>query len=226
MDDAAPHRLPPHPAPRIRAGEAEIDLAAREVDTGAAVRRLEPRAAAVLAALMAAGGAVVTRETLLDACWGEDGGSDEALTQAVAQLRRAFADDPRRPRFIGTVPKAGYRWLAPAAPAPRREPAPRVEAEAAAAQPPHPAPRPTPRPAPRPLPWAAVLGGLAVLGAAAGALALARPPAPASAPAQPQLEIETEDVTVRGGERVRTVAYYNGPRDEVRAAMRRNAAKR
>ena len=67
---------------------------------------------------------------------------------------------------------------------------------------------------------------MGVLGAAAGALALAKAPSPPPASAQPRLEIETEDVAVRGGERVRTVAYYNGPRDEVRAAMRRNAARR
>ena len=220
MDDAAPSRLPHHPPGRIRAGEAEIDLAAREIDTGAAVRRLEPRAAAVLAALMAAGGAVVTREALLDACWGEDGGSDEALTQAIAQLRRAFAEDPRRPRFIGTVPKAGYRWLAPhsapdSAPDPARESAP-VFAPV----------RPAPRPQARRLPWAAAFGAVGILGAAAGALALVKAASPPPASVQPRLEIETEDVAVRGGERVRTVAYYNGPRDEVRAAMRRNAAKR
>ncbi len=214
MDDAAPSRLPHHPPGRIRAGEAEIDLAAREIDTGAAVRRLEPRAAAVLAALMAAEGAVVTREALLDACWGEDGGSDEALTQAIAQLRRAFAEDPRRPRYIGTVPKAGYRWLAP------------VSVSAPVVAPVFAPVRPAPRPQALRLPWAAAFGAVGVLGAAAGALALAKAPSPPPASAQPRLEIETEDVAVRGGERVRTVAYYNGPRDEVRAAMRRNAARR
>ena len=214
MDDAAPSRLPHHPPGRIRAGEAEIDLAAREIDTGAAVRRLEPRAAAVLAALMAAEGAVVAREALLDACWGEDGGSDEALTQAIAQLRRAFAEDPRQPRYIGTVPKAGYRWLAP------------VSVSAPVVAPVFVPVRPAPRTRARPLPWAAAFGAVGVLGAAAGALALAKAPSPPPASAQPRLEIETEDVAVRGGERVRTVAYYNGPRDEVRAAMRRNAARR
>lgn len=92
-------------------GGAIIDLATREVATGGGTVRLEPKAAAVLSRLIAANGAVVSRLDLLDGCWGDGSGSDEALTQAVAQLRRAFADDPRAPGYIGTTPRTGYRWL-------------------------------------------------------------------------------------------------------------------
>lgn len=178
-----------------------IDLDAREVRGPDGARRLEPRAAAVLAELMKADGRVVCREALLEACWGGEAGSDEALTQAIAQLRRAFDDDPRRPRFIETVHRTGYRWLAPA------------PAEAA--------PSPPVRvPRAPPWRWAAALSAVAVMGAAAGAAALA------AKPAERRVEVETEDIIVINGERERGVGYYNGPETEVRAAMRKNEGGR
>lgn len=183
----------------VRAEGAAIDLSAREVVRPDGAARLEPRAAAVLAALVEAGGQVVPREVLLDGCWPGGEGSDEALTQAVAQIRRALGDDPRRPRFVGTVHRTGYRWLA-------REPAP---PQAAAATPPV-------RRAPA-WRWAAALSAVALLGAVAGAGVLK-----AAAPLEPRLQVETEDVSAINGETVRTVREYNGTRDEVRAAMAAN----
>lgn len=70
--------------------------------------RLEPRSAAILAQLQAANGAVVTRHELLDRCWEPGGGSDEALTQAVAQVRRAF-EQLQVASPIETLAKRGYR---------------------------------------------------------------------------------------------------------------------
>jgi len=97
----------------IRAGDVLIDLATREVHRRSVVCKLEPQAAAVLAALIAANGQVLDRKGLIDRCWTDDSGSDEALSQTISQLRRALGDDFRRPRFIATVHKTGYRWLAP-----------------------------------------------------------------------------------------------------------------
>ena len=107
----------------LRFGDIVIDLAVREVRAGRRLSRIEPRAAAVLGVLIARAGQVVSREALLDTCWREAAGSDEALTQAVAQLRRALADDPRAPSCIATVSKGGYRWIAQSRQAaPRRWP--------------------------------------------------------------------------------------------------------
>jgi DNA-binding winged helix-turn-helix (wHTH) protein len=97
----------------IHAGDVVIDLAAREVHRRSVVCKLEPQAAAVLAELIAANGEVRDRQTLIDRCWTDDSGSDESLSQAISQLRRALCDDFRKPRFIATVHKTGYRWLAP-----------------------------------------------------------------------------------------------------------------
>ena len=98
--------------PLLRFGDSIIDLAAREIAVGPRRTRIEPRAAAVLSTLIEESGQVVSREALLDGCWPPGEGSDEALTQAIAQLRRALGDDPKAPAYIATVPKAGYRWIA------------------------------------------------------------------------------------------------------------------
>jgi transcriptional activator of cad operon len=143
----------------LRFGDALIDLPAREIRVGGRLTRIEPRAAAVLADLIGRAGAVVQREALLDGCWPPGEGSDEALTQAVAQLRRALGDDPKAPDYIVTVPKAGYRWVA------------QEEPVAGTAPPPPPVYR---------RPWAiaaAAVAGLALVGAGAVlGLRLASPP--------------------------------------------------
>lgn len=103
-------------------GDISIDLESRGVMRAGKAIRLEPKAAAVLRALIAADPEPVSREQLLDLCWEQGRGSDEALTQAIAQIRRALGEDSGAPRFIATVPKVGYRWLAPDG-APVEEPA-------------------------------------------------------------------------------------------------------
>lgn len=67
---------------------------------------------AVLLQLAAQPGRVITRTELLDAVWGATIVQEDALTQAVSQLRRLLDDDPRRPAFIETIPKQGYRLIA------------------------------------------------------------------------------------------------------------------
>lgn len=112
------------------AGDFLVDMDSREVRGSQGIHTLEPRAAAVLSHLLHQEGEVVSRAALIEACWPAGGGSDEALTQTVAQLRRAFGDDPRRPRYIATIYKGGYRWRPQPAPAPTvkampvRDPAP------------------------------------------------------------------------------------------------------
>ena len=58
-------------------------------------------------------GQLITRERFLDDVWRGIPVTDEALSQCVANLRRLLGDDAARPRFIETVPKHGYRFVAP-----------------------------------------------------------------------------------------------------------------
>lgn len=65
-----------------------------------------------LALLVGAPGALVSKERFLEEVWHGVPVTDEALTQCVKALRRALGDDATRPRFIETVPKYGYRFIA------------------------------------------------------------------------------------------------------------------
>lgn len=78
--------------------------------------RLEPKVVDLLVLLSKRDGAVVSRDALFDALWPGTIVGDDALSRTVFKLRRALGDDPKRPRFVETVPKRGYRLLvAPAA---------------------------------------------------------------------------------------------------------------
>ena len=85
---------------------------------GGADVQLEPKMMDVLVCLARSRGDVVSREALIDAVWPEVFISESVLTRAIAGLRRALGDDARRPRFIETIAKRGYRLIGPAAPVP------------------------------------------------------------------------------------------------------------
>ena len=80
----------------------------------------------VLLCLASRAGRPVSREELMRFAWSDVVVGDDALNAAISKLRRLFEDDPRSPRFIETVPKVGYRLIAPverdgeAQPLPRR----------------------------------------------------------------------------------------------------------
>jgi len=72
---------------------------------------LTPRAAAVLAVLVARAGELVTRDDLFQLVWGDTIVSDAALTACIQELRGALGDDARHPRFIETRHRRGYRFV-------------------------------------------------------------------------------------------------------------------
>ena len=92
-------------------GEVSIDVESRRVRAPSGASNLEPRVFDLLLTLVERPGLTASRDHLIETVWGEVDGSDEALSQAVAKLRRALGDDARAPRFIETVPKLGYRWI-------------------------------------------------------------------------------------------------------------------
>src|SRR4051794_4949979 len=98
---------------RPRIGEWWADRTANQLGRGAQAVRVEPKAMAVLMALAARPGEVVSREALLTAVWPGVVVGDEALTQCIIKLRRALADSPRKPAYIETIAKKGYRLIAP-----------------------------------------------------------------------------------------------------------------
>lgn len=69
-----------------------------------------------LALLAARRGELVTKDAFMDKVWHGIPVTDEALTQCIRTLRRALGDDAANPRFIETVPKHGYRFIAAKSP--------------------------------------------------------------------------------------------------------------
>ena len=78
---------------------------------------VHPKPMAVLQRLAEAGGEVVTREELFEAVWPGVIVTDDALTQCIVELRKAFGDSARQQAVIQTVPKVGFRLV----PSVRRE---------------------------------------------------------------------------------------------------------
>jgi DNA-binding winged helix-turn-helix (wHTH) protein len=96
-----------------RFGPFEIDAGAyRLMREGAAVP-LSPKLVELLLHLVASAGNLVTKEALFAAVWPDVVVTDNALTQAVSDLRQALGDNAASPRFIQTVARRGYRFIAP-----------------------------------------------------------------------------------------------------------------
>ncbi|HEV8581622.1 MAG TPA: winged helix-turn-helix domain-containing protein [Thermoanaerobaculia bacterium] len=128
--------------------------------------RVEPRVMDVLVHLAGRAGEVVSKEELVELAWEGRHVTDDVLTVTIYALRKALGDDARRPRYVETVSRRGYRWIAP------------VEAA-----PPEPVPIPTgaPRPAApqRPIAWRGIAAAAVVLALlAAGAAWMRTPPRP------------------------------------------------
>lgn len=83
---------------------------------GDAVVELTPKLLDLLFHLVDRPGILITKEELLDALWPDANVTDNALTQAVSELRQALGDDAGDPRFIKTVARRGYRFIAQVAP--------------------------------------------------------------------------------------------------------------
>ena len=75
--------------------------------------RLTPKAAGVLAALIAGAGEPVSRQELPGLLWSDVAVGDDALTSCVQEWRKALGDDARRPRFLETRRRRGYRFIGP-----------------------------------------------------------------------------------------------------------------
>ncbi len=86
----------------------------RHRDTGSDERiLLTPKAFAMLRYLVEHAGRLVTQDELLEALWPDTFVQPEVLKSHVRDLRIVLGDDCKRPRFIETLPRRGYQWVAP-----------------------------------------------------------------------------------------------------------------
>jgi len=81
------------------------------IERGDRTVHIRPKAMAVLQCLVDASNAVVSRHELFDAVWPGAEVCDDALTQQISELRKAFGDSPHDPVFIETIPKIGFRLM-------------------------------------------------------------------------------------------------------------------
>ena len=90
-----------------------VDPGERRLWKGAVAVELNGRYFDALTLLVGDAGKLVSKDRFLDEVWSGVPVTDEALTQCIKTLRRQLGDDAARPRFIETVPKHGYRFIAP-----------------------------------------------------------------------------------------------------------------
>ena len=113
----------------LRFGAFELDLKNNQLRRGGVLLKLSPQQFRVLRMLAERPGLVCSREEIQREIWGGETfvDFDRSLNVCVAQIRSALNDDSEAPRYIQTVPRQGYRFVAPVeqgSPAPAR-PAPR-----------------------------------------------------------------------------------------------------
>ena len=103
-------------ASRVRFGLFHFDPATGELSREGTPIRLQPQPARVLALLLERPGEIVSREDLRRHVWGNETFVDfeRGLNFCIAQIRSALGDSADSPRYVETVPKRGYRFIAPA----------------------------------------------------------------------------------------------------------------
>src|SRR5713226_8948929 len=99
----------------LRFGVFEVDLRSGEVHKHGIRLKLQDQPFQVLALLLEHSGDVVTREDLRQKLWSADTfvDFDTGLNTAINKLREALGDSADSPRFIETLPRRGYRFIAP-----------------------------------------------------------------------------------------------------------------
>ena len=100
-------------AKRLIIGDWTVDARANRLIGPAGEVELEPRVMDLLVLLAGRPGEVMSKDEIAAALWGEMHVNDDALTRTVFKLRKALGDAARNSRYVATVPKRGYRLVAP-----------------------------------------------------------------------------------------------------------------
>ncbi|MGM9487842.1 AAA family ATPase [Ideonella sp. YS5] len=109
---ASASRDSPEGAAPLVFGTFRLDPRNARLTEGTRELELPPKAFAVLCHLAARPGELVTKDELLDAVWGRRFVSESVLKTAVSTIRTVLGDDSRAPRYVETVSRRGYRFVA------------------------------------------------------------------------------------------------------------------
>src|SRR5512145_3134373 len=99
-------------AAMYRFGPFFLDGASYRLVRDGEVIPISPKIIDLLLYLVARPSSLVTKDELFRALWPDVAVTDNALTQAVSELRQALGDDPSNPTYVQTVARRGYRFIA------------------------------------------------------------------------------------------------------------------
>jgi DNA-binding winged helix-turn-helix (wHTH) protein len=104
--------------PLIRFGAFELDAQTGELRKSGVPVNLPPQPFKILALLASRAGTLVTREEIHKQIWGDETFVDfeQGLNFAIKKIRAVLGDNAEKPRYIETLPRRGYRFIAPVAP--------------------------------------------------------------------------------------------------------------
>jgi DNA-binding winged helix-turn-helix (wHTH) protein len=99
----------------LRFGVFELNLDLEELRKNGTLLKLPPQPFKLLALLASHSGQVVTRDEIQAQLWGNDTFIDfeQGVNKCIKQIRAALSDNPDNPLYLETIPRRGYRFLAP-----------------------------------------------------------------------------------------------------------------
>ena len=106
-DPAAP------PLRDFRLGDWLVQPSLNRLVRGDTFIHFRPKVMDVLVCLASRAGEVVAKEAIVDAVWAKEFIADSTFSRAIFELRESLGDDPQHPTYLETIPKRGYRLLAP-----------------------------------------------------------------------------------------------------------------
>lgn len=97
---------------RYRFGDFTLEAEERQLLLGGRTVVLRPKAFQTLLFLVERRGRLVTHDDLLARVWADTNVSEAVLTHCVTEVRQALGDDPHQPRYLKTIPRLGYKFIA------------------------------------------------------------------------------------------------------------------
>jgi DNA-binding winged helix-turn-helix (wHTH) protein len=97
----------------FRVGEFLVEPQINSITGAKKTLRIEPKVMQVLVCLAEHAGEVLLKEKLIQSVWSDTFVTDDVLTRSISELRKVFEDDAKDSRFIQTIPRSGYRLIAP-----------------------------------------------------------------------------------------------------------------